>query len=55
MGDAVRTVGQLKGESTLKRSPYLTFIHRIQGVGYGSCGSFVDWMRHINWVRVVGE
>ena len=33
MGDAVRTMGQLKGESTLNRGLSSTFIPRIQGVG----------------------
>ena len=28
-GDAVRTVGQLKGESTLNRAPQSTFIPRV--------------------------
>ena len=38
MGDAVRTAGQL------------TFTARVQGVGWGSCRSFADWMRHVYWV-----
>ena len=33
MGDAVRTVGQLKGEPTLNRGPESTFIPRVQAVG----------------------
>ena len=33
MGDAVRTVGQLKGEPMLNKGLYSTFIPRAQGVG----------------------
>ena len=33
VGDAVRTVSQLKGEPTLNRSPSSTFIPRVQAVG----------------------
>ena len=33
VGNAVRTVGQLKGELTLNRGPESTFIPRVQGVG----------------------
>ena len=33
VGDAVRTAGQLKGEPTLNRGPWSTFIPRVQGVG----------------------
>ena len=33
VGDAVRTASQLKGEPTLSRGPYSTFIPRVQGVG----------------------
>ena len=36
VGDAVRTVGQLKGELMLNRGPSSTFIRRVQGVGQGS-------------------
>ena len=33
VGDAVRTANQLKGELTLNRGPYSTFMPRVQGVG----------------------
>ena len=33
VGDAVRTASQLKGEPTLSRGPYSTFIPRVQGMG----------------------
>ena len=33
VGDAVRTVDQLKGELTFNRGPLSTFIARVQGVG----------------------
>ena len=33
VGDAVKTAGQLKGELTLNRGPYSTFIPSMQGVG----------------------
>ena len=33
VGDAVRTVDQLKGELTLNRGIWSTFIPRVQGVG----------------------
>ena len=33
VGDAVRTVGKIKGEPTLNKGPLSTFIHRAQGVG----------------------
>ena len=39
VGDAVRTAGQLKGESTLNRGPQSTFIPRVQGVGWGLVGN----------------
>ena len=38
VGDAVRTEGQLKGELTLNRGPYPTFIPRVQRVGWGLAG-----------------
>ena len=38
VGDAVRTAGQLRGEPTLNRGPYSTFIAGVQGVGSGSAG-----------------
>ena len=50
MGDTVGTAGQLKREPTLKVGPSSTFMPRVHGVGSGSCGSFADWMRHIQWV-----
>ena len=39
VGDAVRTAGQLKGESTLNRGPQSTFIPRVKGVGWGLVGN----------------
>ena len=39
VGDTVRTAGQFKEELTLNRSPWSTFTPRVQGVGWGSCGS----------------
>jgi len=36
VGDAVRTVDQLKGELTFNRGSLSTFIARVQGVGWGS-------------------
>ena len=33
VGDAVRTVDQLKGELTFNRGPLSNFIARVQGVG----------------------
>ena len=33
VGDAVRTVGQLKGELMLNRGPWSAFIPRVQGAG----------------------
>ena len=38
VGDAVRTAGQLKGELTLNRGPYSTFIPRVQRAGWGLAG-----------------
>ena len=38
MGDAFITAGQLKGEPTVNRGPYSTFIPRVQGVGWGLAG-----------------
>ena len=43
MGDAVRIVGQLKGEPTLNGGSS----SRVQGVGQRSCGSFAYWMRQV--------
>ena len=51
MGDAVGTVGQLKGEPMFNWGPSSTFIPRVQGVGQGSCGSFADRMRHVYWAE----
>ena len=51
VGDAVRTAGPFKGEPTLNKGPYTTFIPRVQGVGWVFCGSFADWMRHVYWVE----
>ena len=48
--NTVRTAGQLNGEPTLNRGPQSIFIPRVQEVGWGSCGSFADWMRHVYWV-----
>ena len=48
--NTVRTAGQLNGEPTLNRGPQSIFIPRVQEVGWGSCGSFADWMRHVSWV-----
>ena len=33
VGDTVRTAGQLKGEPTMNRGPWSTFIPKGQGVG----------------------
>ena len=51
VGDAVGTVGQLKGERTLNGGPWSTFIPRVQGVGQGSRGSSADRMRHVYWAE----
>ena len=49
VGDAVRTVGQLKGKPTLNMDPEVY----TQGTRGGI--SSADWMRHIYWVGGAGE
>ena len=51
MGDAVRTVGQLKGELTLNKGHYSPFIPACKECyGWASYGSFAVWMRHVHRV-----